>query len=174
MRADPYAVALAGLGVLSGAEHGGASLAVETLLAGIDRPEGAAHAVGDRLRRGERVPGLGHPLYPDGDPRAALLLERLREVAAGPGQRGGGGTARLAVVDAVLAAVGRRRLPPPSADYALAALAHVTGMTRGAGEAVFAVGRVAGWLAHAIEEYGRRAPIRPRAAYTGPDLGRHG
>jgi citrate synthase len=41
-------------------------------------------------------------------------------------------------------------------------------MTRGAAETVFAVGRIAGWRAHAREEYQRRTPIRPRALYTGP------
>ena len=168
VRADPYAVVLAGLGVLSGAQHGGASLAVEAMLAGIGDPAGAALAVGDRLRRGEAVPGFGHPLYPLGDPRAALLLERVRGLAAHPTAARGAGPGRLAVVEAVLDAVGRRRLPPPNVDYALAALAHVTGMTRGAGEAVFAVGRVAGWLAHALEEYERGTPIRLRAAYVGP------
>jgi citrate synthase len=170
--ADPYAVVLAGLGVLSGAKHGGASLAVETLLAGIGRPGDAARAVGDRLRRGERVPGLGHPLYPDGDPRAAVLLGLAGDLAAQ--QQAGGratGPDRLAVVQAVLATLARRRLPPPNLDFGLAALVEVTGMVRGAGEAVFAVGRVAGWLAHALEEYERQTPIRPRAAYTGPPPG---
>ena len=43
----------------------------------------------------------------------------------------------------------------------------VAGMIRGAGEAIFAVGRTAGWLAHALEEYERNIPIRPRGIYTG-------
>jgi citrate synthase len=40
-------------------------------------------------------------------------------------------------------------------------------MISGAGEAIFAVARVAGWIAHALEAY-QTAPIRPRAVYTGP------
>jgi citrate synthase len=74
----------------------------------------------------------------------------------------------MAVVDALLAATRRRGLPQPNVDLALAALGHVTGMTRGAGEAIFAVARVAGWIAHALEEYDRATPIRLRAVYTGP------
>jgi citrate synthase len=116
--------------------------------------------IGDRLRWGEQVPGLGHSLYPDGDPRATCLLGWLGRAAAG--------SDRLAVVAAVVDAVRRRRLPAPNVDFALAALAFVAGMTRGAAETVFAVGRIAGWLAHALEEYQRRTPIRPRARYTGP------
>src|SRR5215218_9427719 len=81
VRADPYAVAAVGLATVSGSLHGGASLAVEALLAEVERPEQAARAVGQRLRRGERLRGFGHPLYPDGDPRAAYLLDRLRRAA---------------------------------------------------------------------------------------------
>ena len=47
-------------------------------------------------------------------------------------------------------------------------LAGVAGMVPGAGEAIFAVARTAGWIAHAMEEYDRNAPIRPRGIYTGP------
>jgi citrate synthase len=160
VQADPYAVVGAGLGAVSGALHGGLSLAAETLLAEIGTPERARRVIGDRLRWGEQVPGLGHSLYPDGDPRATCLLGRLGRAAAG--------SDRLAVVAAVVDAVRRRRLPAPNVDFALAALAFVAGMTRGAAETVFAVGRIAGWLAHALEEYQRRTPIRPRARYTGP------
>jgi citrate synthase len=163
VRADPYAVASAGLAVVSGTLHGGASLGIEALLAEIDRPERAASVVGARLRRGERLRGFGHRLYPDGDPRAGVLLDRLRTAAAG--------SPRLAVVEAVLAAAARRGLPEPTVDLALAALAHVTAMTRGAAEAIFAVARTAGWIAHALEEYDRNTPIRPRAVYTGPPVG---
>jgi citrate synthase len=164
VRADPYAVVSAGLATASGSLHGGASLAVEALLAEIDRPAATpSRVLGERLRRGERLRGFGHPLYPDGDPRAAHLLARLRQAA--------GGSPRTAAVDALLAATRRRGLPPPNVDLALAALGHVAGMIRGTGEAIFAVARAAGWLAHALEEYERATPIRPRAVYTGPPPG---
>jgi citrate synthase len=172
VQADPYAVVGAGLGAVSGALHGGLSLAAETLLAEIGTPERATRVIGDRLRWGEQVPGLGHSLYPDGDPRAACLLGLLGRAAAAQGRAAGRSATdlarRLAVVEAVVDAVGRRRLPAPNVDFALAALAFVAGMTRGAAETVFAVARTAGWLAHALEEYERRTPIRPRAVYTGP------
>ena len=163
VRADPYAVVSAGLATVSGTLHGGASLGIEGLLDEIDRPERAATVVGARLRRGERLRGFGHRLYPDGDPRAEFLLTRLRTAAAG--------SPRMEVVDALLDATTRRGLPEPNVDLALAALAHVTAMTRGAGEAIFAIARTAGWIAHALEEYDRNTPIRPRAVYTGPGIG---
>ncbi|HET6813915.1 MAG TPA: citrate/2-methylcitrate synthase, partial [Actinomycetota bacterium] len=163
VRADPYAVVSAGLAVVSGTLHGGASLGIEVLLDEIDRADQAATAVGARLRRGERLRGFGHRLYPDGDPRAAALLDRLRTAA--------GGSPRLQVVESLLDAAARRGLPDPNVDLALAALAHVAGMTRGAAEAIFATARTAGWIAHALEEYERNIPIRPRALYTGPTPG---
>jgi citrate synthase len=160
MRADPYAVVATGLGAMGGALHGGAALAAEVMLGSAAGPADVPRVVGDVLRRGERVPGFGHFVYTDGDPRANLLLQVTREFAAN--------SPRLAVASAVLAEARRRALPQPNIEFALAALTSVAGMVRGAGEAIFAVSRTAGWLAHALEEYERNIPIRPRGVYTGP------
>jgi citrate synthase len=160
VRAGPYAVVATGLGALGGALHGGASLAAESMLSAARGPEDAPRVVGELLRRGERIPGFGHFVYQSGDPRAAALLALIRRAAPA--------SVRLAVADAVLAEVRSRSLPEPNIDFALAVLAGVAGMITGSGEAVFAVARTAGWLAHALEEYARRTPLRPRALYTGP------
>lgn len=160
MRADPYAVVATGLGAVGGALHGGASFGAEVMLRSAAHPDEAARVVGDLLRRGERIPGFGHFVYRGSDPRAVLLMELLSEAAAG--------SDRLAVADAVIAEASRRALPEPNIDFALAALAVVAGMVAGGGEAVFAIARTAGWLAHALEEYARGTPIRPRGIYTGP------
>jgi citrate synthase len=164
VRAGPYGVVSAGLGVLGGALHGGASLGVEALLAEIGEPAQARRVVAARLRRGERIPGFGHTVYSSGDRRATFLLAAIRSAA--------GGDDRLAVADAVLAQARRQRLPEVNVDFALATLASVTAMISGAGEAIFAVSRTAGWLAHALEQYISRTPLRPRAVYTGPAPGR--
>jgi citrate synthase len=160
MRADPYAVVATGLGAVGGTLHGGASFGAEVMLRSASGPADAARAVGDLLRRGERIPGFGHFVYRSRDPRAVLLIELLR--AADPGSE------RLAVAEAVMAEARGRSLPEPNIDFALAALAVMAGMIPGAGEAIFAVARAAGWVAHALEEYARGTPIRPRGIYTGP------
>jgi citrate synthase len=160
MRADPYAVVATGLGAVGGTLHGGASFGAEVMLRSASGPADAARAVGDLLRRGERIPGFGHFVYRSRDPRAVLLLDLLR--AADPGSE------RLAVAEAVMAEARGRSLPEPNIDFALAALAVMAGMIPGAGEAIFAVARAAGWVAHALEEYARGTPIRPRGIYTGP------
>jgi citrate synthase len=160
VRADPYAVVATGLGAMGGALHGGAALGAEIMLASAQDPGDATRVVGDVLRRGERLPGFGHFVYKDGDPRANLLLKLVSEHAPDSPQ--------LAIASAVIADARRRALPNPNIEFALAVLTGVAQMTRGAGEAIFAVGRTAGWLAHALEEYERNIPIRPRAVYVGP------
>lgn len=158
-RADPYAVVLAGLGPLSGPLHGGAGRMARDVLdaAAIEGPGPAlAHA----LEIYGAYPGFGHPLYPDGDPRARVLLDLVRGTA-------GGGRA-LAVADSVLSTAQRRVHVEPNIDFALAVLGSVASMPPDTSEAIFTVARAAGWLAHAIEEY-HEAPLRfrPRAVYTG-------
>jgi len=159
VRADPYAVVGTGLGAVSGALHGGASLGAETLLAAASGPGDVPRVVAELLRRGEKVPGFGHFVYRGGDPRATVLLDLVRQAAPKSGQ--------LAVAEAVLAEVRQKSLPEPNIDFALATLAQVAGMVRGAGEAIFAVSRTAGWVAHALEAYSGPGPLRPRAVYTG-------
>jgi citrate synthase len=159
VRADPYAVVGTGLGAMSGALHGGASLGAETLMAAASGPGDVPRAVAELLRRGEKIPGFGHFVYRGGDPRAIVLLDLVRRAAPKSGQ--------LAVADAVLAEVRQKSLPEPNIDFALATLVRVAGMVRGAGEAIFAVARTAGWIAHALEAYAGPGPLRPRAVYTG-------
>ena len=159
-RADPYAVVLTGLGVLGGPLHGGACYAAERLLAEVNEPGQATRVIAERVRRGERIPGFGHSVYKNGDARGSFLLDLVAEAA--PDHE------RVAVARAVLAEVRRRRLPERNVDFALATLVGVAGMVPGSGEAIFAVARVAGWLAHAMEEYAKGSLLRLRASYVGP------
>ncbi len=166
MRADPYAVVATGLGAVGGSLHGGASLGAEVMLRSADRSADAARVVGDLLRRGERIPGFGHFVYRTSDPRSVLILDLLARAA--PESK------HLAVAQAVVEEARSRSLPAPNIDFALAALACVADMIPGASEAMFAVARAVGWVAHALEEYERGAPIRPRGIYTGPTAAEEG
>jgi citrate synthase len=154
--AGPYDVVLSGMSAAGGPLHAASSLQVLPVLADAER-HGASVAVGEVLRRGGVLHGFGQPLYPDGDPRGTELLTRLRETPA-----------RLDAVDAVLELARARGMPPPNCDFALAALAHSVLMVPGASEAIFLLARMAGWLAHALEEYGERTTFRVRATYVGP------
>jgi citrate synthase len=146
--ADPYSAVLAGMSVASGLLlGGGSSLAVQAWLSDIASPASVPRVLGQRLQRGDRLSGFGQPRYQHADPRGAALLEVLASSQADPD--------RLAIVEAVVDLVRRRRGLEPNAEFGLGALGFVHGMVEGGGEAVFVIGRSAGWIAHALEVYRR-------------------
>ncbi|MGJ0117817.1 citrate/2-methylcitrate synthase [Williamsia sp. MIQD14] len=160
-RGSIYAVISAGLGAFDGPLHGGATtLAYEFLASVLADAEGPEHAVADHLRGHELPPGCGHVVYRHRDPRAVALLDGLAA--------DGGGRDVLAAVDAVRAGVAGRPRGFVNSDLALAAFTLRYRMVPDAAETIFAIARIAGWVAHAIEEY--RAPrlrFRPEGVYTG-------
>jgi citrate synthase len=158
--ADVYASLAAALAALSGPKHGGHIERVEALLGEIGSPDRAAQVVHERARRGEQVPGFGHPFYPQGDPRARPLLAAARSLAP-----------RNPLVRTVFALIDAMReagRPEPTIDAGLLAISAALGLPRGFGVALFAVGRAAGWIAHILEQYEAGFLIRPRALYRGP------
>jgi citrate synthase len=158
--ADPYLVVLAGLCAQGGALHGAAGTAVERFLAAIPDAAAVPAALGDRLAAGEPLPGFGHAVYRGRDPRADALLDLLAEAGPDP--------ARHAVLEAVLQTAGRHAGPAPNVDLALGALTDCLHLVPGSAEAIFAIARTAGLIAHALEEYPYRLRFRARAAYSGP------
>ncbi len=161
-RANPFAVVLAGLGALNGPLHGSAAIACHRLLldAAASSPE---QSVARALATGP-LAGFGHPVYRGDDPRAVHLLERAHAVAS---------RKERAVAFGVLAAAVTVSGARPNVDFALAVAAFVTRMPPGATEAIFALARTAGWIAHALEEYGE-PPLRfrARAIFVGPSVER--
>jgi citrate synthase len=159
--AHAYAAVSAGLGVLEGPLHGAASgLAHKLLLDVLDRGD-AAPVIAEELRAGRRIPGLGHRLYPGEDPRARVLFALLEEIPRAE-------PALLAARD-IVATTARHTPLHANVDLALAALTASSGMPSTAGETIFAIARTAGWIAHALEEYGERPlRMRPSGTYVGP------
>ncbi|TIO51998.1 MAG: citrate synthase [Mesorhizobium sp.] len=143
---------LAGLATLTGPRHGGAGAAALNLVEDAERL-GADEAVARWLAHDRPLPGFGHQLYPEGDPRAEALLPDL-DIDDG----------LLHLRDAVLAATGMH----PNVDFALAALTRSLNLPADAPFRLFALGRSVGWTAHAIEQVTSNRPIRPRARYDGP------
>jgi len=150
-RANPFAVVLAGLGALNGPLHGSAALGCHRLL--VDAAASAPEPAVARALAGGPLAGFGHPVYRGEDPRAVQLLEQVRAVAS---------RKERALIDGVSAAAVTVSGAPPNVDFALAAVAHVTQMAFGSTEAIFALARTAGWIAHALEEYAE-PPLRFRA-----------
>jgi citrate synthase len=160
--ATPYAVVIGGLAALQGTRHGGATERVAALLREVGTPEEASSVLANRLRRGEALPGFGHRLYPDGDPRGRLLLNTMRESYAD--------TEAVRLGDAVIAAAAELTGLRPTIDIGLVILAQALNLPPGTPLALFALGRTVGWIGHALEQYQIGQLIRPRARYTGPPV----
>ena len=157
--ADLYACLGAAVNTLSGSAHGGMCDRVEALIASIASAGRAARTVHEWLTRGEQLPGFGHPLYPAGDPRANLLLELAKAHGAHSKQ--------AKVAFALLEAMKRGGHPAPTLDAGLVTLCVCLELPAGSASSIFAVGRSAGWVAHALEQRAAGYLLRPRALYVG-------
>lgn len=158
-RSPLYAAVSGGMAALRGQNHGGVIYRVEALLREVEQEGDITRALVRRLRRGERIPGFGHRLYPDGDPRASLLLQLLRE----RGEASAADRLPQAIVESAAELIDER----PNIDFALAALNRALGRPRGTAITLMLLGHAIGWIAHALEEYERNRLIRPRARYIG-------
>ncbi|WP_394617757.1 citrate synthase [Lentzea sp. JNUCC 0626] len=148
--AHPYAVVSAGMGAMEGQKHGTATtFAHRFLMRAESDPMGT---VAEHLRSGQPIPGFGHRIYQQRDPRADYLLAVLRSHGD-------------LVADKVIAT---QLQSFPNMDLALAQFALMFKMPPDAGEAIFAIARIVGWIAHAMEEY-KEPGLRFRAmgVYTG-------
>ncbi len=159
-RASPVAAVVAGLAALTGPRHGGVTERVAAALPDLLATDDPHAAVARRLRRGDDLPGFGHPLYPDGDPRYGLLVAALERAGAPYDLLDR--AARLAAAARDLA--GR----PPTLDVGLALIGLALDLPEEAPLTLFALGRSVGWIGHAIEQYADPKLIRPRARYVGP------
>ncbi len=162
--ADLYASVLAALCSLSGPIHGGACDRIETMFAALDsgiRLEAMLQQFGERHLL---PPGFGHAIYPAGDPRALLLKSVAASVAQHKGKRW------FETACQVEERVWRRDRLRPNLDFYLTVCTRMLGFPRGLPAAIFAVGRVAGWIAHSLEQYADNRLIRPRMRYRGSPL----
>lgn len=155
----PYEVVIAGLAALQGVKHGRASERIEVFLREAGTPVGVRPTLVSHLKRGEAIPGFGHPLYPQGDPRGRLLLELT--TAAYPE------SPLVALAQTVVAEAFELIGEYPTIDFGLVTLAQALGLPAGGAIALFALGRTIGWIGHAIEQYQLDRMIRPRAHYVG-------
>ncbi len=172
-RAGLTSAVLAGLSALKGPLHGGAPGPVIEMLDGVGAPENARPWLESALDRGDRLMGFGHRVYRVRDPRADALKSVTRALADATSASLG----RLALAEAVEAAalaILAERKPDRSlatnVELYTALLLEALALPPSAFTCVFAMGRAAGWIAHAREQVAGGRLIRPQSVYVGPRL----
>jgi citrate synthase len=162
---------LGGISALKGPLHGGAPGPVIEMLDEIGAPENARAWLERALGRGDRLMGFGHRVYRVRDPRADALKAAVARLGEGSDVLPG----RLAFAEAVEAAalaILKARKPDRPLDTNVelytALLLEALAFPPAAFTGVFAIGRVAGWIAHAREQALGGRLIRPQSRYVGP------
>jgi citrate synthase len=155
----PYDAVIAGLSALKGAKHGGNTELVERLFQDVRSLGNIRVALANYRNEGAPIPGFGHHLYPDGDPRGRLLLDRVKE--AYPDAEA------VVLAENIEKAVFEMSGDHNNIDFSLVTLVNAIGLPRGTAMTLFALGRTIGWIGHVIEQYQSGTMIRPRARYTG-------
>src|SRR6266704_3224471 len=172
--ADLHAAIVSAIATLKGPRHGGANEDVLSMLLEIEDPARAEAFVESRLgaRSGlskheranpkARMPGFGHRVYKVDDARARVLRGMAKSMAEATGRE------RLfEVAERLYDAMRARTTLPVNVDFFSAVVYDALGIPPDLCTSIFAVGRVAGWCAHALEQYADNRLIRPRADYTG-------
>ena len=154
-----YGATTAGLAAINGPRHGGLTRRVANLLDTLSKSPDPAGEL-RRLAGQEDLPGFGHPLYPDGDVRAATLFEMMRDLLPR--------SPELALAERLASAADAEGGRKPNIDFATVTLERVLGLPGEAALALFLLGRTVGWIAHALEQAAHGGLIRPRARYIGP------
>jgi 2-methylcitrate synthase/citrate synthase II len=160
---DIYSGIVAAIGTLKGPLHGGANEEAWKVLEQVGSPENAEHWIVEALARKERIMGFGHRVYKSGDPRARILKEHCRQIAA---EIGDDRWERIA--EPIEQAVTSQKKLPPNVDWPSARLYHYMNLDTDLYTPIFAMARVAGWAAHVIEQLDHNRLMRPRARYIGP------
>jgi citrate synthase len=158
--ANLHGSTIAGLAAINGPRHGGLTRRVAALFDSLKAEADPEAALAGRLADGHDLPGFGHPLYPDGDARAATLFELLRETVQNAPE--------LAFAERIAAAGERLTGRRPNVDFAMVTIERALGLPQDSALSMFLLGRTVGWIAHAIEQAANGGLIRPRARYTGP------
>ncbi len=162
---DPYAVIASAVGTLAGPLHGGANEDVIAMLEEIGVPGRASEYLDQAIDKKRKVMGFGHREYRVKDPRASILQELAEELFARFGKD------EMYDVATAFEKEAQDRLGPkgifPNVDFYSGLVYRKLGIPRDLFTPVFAISRVAGWLAHWREQLGANRIFRPSQIYTG-------
>lgn len=163
--ADLHSAITAAIGALKGPLHGGANERVLEVLEQVGAPANAEPWIRNALAKKVRIMGFGHRVYKHGDPRTVILTPVCATLAKQTGNDAMEQTA--AVIERIIVA---EKGLPANVDWPSARLYHYLGLPVSLYTPLFVAARVAGWSAHAMEQYENNRIIRPAAEYVGPNL----
>jgi citrate synthase len=160
---DLYSAITSGIGTLKGPLHGGANEQVMKMLLRIGNMKECETFIQKALENKEKVMGFGHRVYKNGDPRARILKGMSQELGK---RRGEPQWYDMSVhIDDIMQ---ERKGLLPNVDFYSASVYYCLDIPIDLYTPIFAVSRIAGWCAHALEQYSNNRIFRPRGQYTGP------
>lgn len=159
---DLHSAIVSAIGALKGPLHGGANEQVMVMLSKIGTIEKAQQFVKDALSAKEKVMGIGHRVYKDGDPRAAILRKFSEQLTKKIGKP------ELYQMSILIDdTMQKEKGLMPNVDFYSATVYHSLGIPTDIFTPIFAVSRIAGWIAHSMEQYANNRIYRPRGKWTG-------
>ncbi|MDF1657882.1 MAG: citrate synthase family protein [Verrucomicrobiales bacterium] len=156
--ADLYSGLSSAIGAYSGPKHGQAVVRILALLGEINQHGNASDVAKAHLERGELIPGFGHKLYANGDPRFQPIMEAALSVNPESDD--------LAHLCNLVEFMDQASDFKPSMDMGLAMLVSAMELSKKKATSLFLIGRLAGWVAHILEQRKRLGILRPRAEYN--------
>ena len=163
---DPYAVIASAVGTLAGPLHGGANEEVIAMLHEIGSIENVRPYIEKRIANREKIMGFGHRVYKVKDPRAEILQGLAEQLFAKVGRDAYYDIA-LELEHVVEEKLGQKGVYP-NVDFYSGLLYRKLGIPTDLFTPIFAIARVAGWLAHWKEQIGKNRIFRPTQIYEGP------
>ncbi len=161
---DLHSAIVSAIGALKGPLHGGANEQVMVMLAKIGTIENAQQFVKDALEAKEKVMGIGHRVYKNGDPRAAILRKFSEQLTKKIGKP------ELYQMSVLIDdTMQKEKGLMPNVDFYSATVYHAMGIPTDIFTPIFAASRVSGWIAHAMEQYEKNRIYRPRSKWVGKD-----
>jgi citrate synthase len=152
-----HACIVAALATHQGAALAGGADAAEDLIESLHSNADLKSRLAEAELKGQRLPGFGLPIYPNGDPRAALMIKLAQQTAPGSAQA----DLALRFVEGVNERLGLH----PNIEMGLVVLCNAWRMPARSACALWGIGRTAGWIAHTLEQRLAGFTIRPRGLY---------
>lgn len=170
---DIIAAIVGAIGSLKGPIHGGAPGPALDMVFEIGKQENTEPYLRQKLAAGERLMGFGHRVYKVRDPRADVLNAASEEFFCEGDQRELYNLVRHVEREAIrlLEEYKPGRKLQTNVEFYTALILHGIGLETDLFTPTFAISRVGGWTAHALEHLREGRLIRPLSEYTG-EIGR--